>query len=140
MAAQLGGQQISALLESLPGIASVLRSPVADAIVSTIRAGAGLGDFKESDANELVQFAVRRGLLGSEEGEALLAEVKEAVKATRGRARKRATKTKKAKTTKAAAKTPAKKKATKKKVTAKKSAPRAVKKTKATKKAAKRAR
>ena len=35
MAAQLRGQQISALLESLPGIASVLRSPVADAIVGT---------------------------------------------------------------------------------------------------------
>jgi len=93
MAAQLGGQQISALLESLPGIASVLRSPVADAIVSTIRAGAGLGDFREGDADELVQFAVRRGLLGSEEGERLLAEVEDACK--NARAKDRAKKTKK---------------------------------------------
>lgn len=87
MAAQLGGQQISALLESLPGIASVLRSPVADAIVNMIRAGAGVGDFREADANELVQYAVRRGLLGSEEGEELLAEVKSAGKRGRGTGR-----------------------------------------------------
>lgn len=83
MAAQLRGQQISALLESLPGIASVLRSPVADAIVNMIRAGAGLGDFHESDANELVQYAVRRGLLGSEEGEELLVAIRGAGKRTR---------------------------------------------------------
>ena len=87
MAAQLGGQQISALLESLPGIASVLRSPVADAIVSTIRAGVGLGEFSEGDANELIQFAVRRGLVGSEEGEQLLAEVEDACKNARAKAR-----------------------------------------------------
>ena len=92
MPAQLGGQKISALLESLPGIASVLRSPVADAIVNTIRAGVGLGDFREGDANELVQFAVRRGLLGSEEGEQLLAEVQDACKMARKRARERAKK------------------------------------------------
>ena len=85
MAAQLRGHQISALLESLPGIASVLRSPVADAIVNMIRAGAGLGDFHESDANELVQFAVRRGLLGSEEGEELLADIKDAGKKSRAK-------------------------------------------------------
>ena len=95
MAAQRGGQQISALLESLPGIASVLRSPVADAIVSTIRAGVGLGDFREGDANELVQFAVRRGLLGSEEGEQLLAEVKDACKKARAKARAKKTKKRK---------------------------------------------
>ena len=80
MAAQLRGQQISALLESLPGIASVLRSPVADAIVNMIRAGAGLRDFHESDANELVQYAVRRGLLGSEEGGELLVAIRGAGK------------------------------------------------------------
>ena len=85
MAAQLGGEQISALLESLPGIASVLRSPVADAIVSTIRAGVGLGEFSEGDANELIQFAVRRGLVGSEEGEQLLAEVEDACKKARAK-------------------------------------------------------
>ncbi len=83
MAAQLRGQQISALLESLPGIASVLRSPVADAIVNMIRAGAGLRDFHESDANELVQYAVRRGLLGSEEGGELLVAIRGAGKKAR---------------------------------------------------------
>ncbi len=93
MAPQLGGHQISALLESLPGIASVLRSPVADAIVSMIRAGAGLGDFHESDAIELVQYAVRRGLLGSAEGEELLGQIKGVGKKSRGKTRvKKATK------------------------------------------------
>ncbi len=91
MAAQLGGHQISALLESLPGIASVLRSPVADAIVNMIRAGAGLGDFHESDANELVQYAVRRGLLGFEEGEELLVAIRGAGKKSRGKARAKKT-------------------------------------------------
>jgi hypothetical protein len=42
---ELGGAQMSTLLESLPGIANVLRSPVADALVGLIRAGAGIGDF-----------------------------------------------------------------------------------------------
>jgi polyhydroxyalkanoate synthesis regulator phasin len=87
MAAQLGGSQISSLLESLPGIANVLRSPVADALVRMIRAGAGLGEFHQDDVQELVQYAVRRGLLGSEEGEELLAEVKGAGKKTRGTGR-----------------------------------------------------
>ena len=95
MAAQLGGHQISALLESLPGIASVLRSPVADAIVNMIRAGAGLGDFHEADANELVQYAVRRGLLGSEEGEGLLVEIRGVGKKSRAKPRPKKT-TKKA--------------------------------------------
>ena len=87
---RLGGQQVTSLLESLPGIASVLRSPVADAIVAMIRAGAGLGDFHETEAKELVEYAVRRGLMGAQEGEELLAEVKEAAK--RIRAAKRAAK------------------------------------------------
>lgn len=56
---------------------------MADAIVNMIRAGAGLGDFHESDANELVQYAVRRGLLGSEEGEELLVAIRGARKKTR---------------------------------------------------------
>jgi polyhydroxyalkanoate synthesis regulator phasin len=133
MAAQLGGQQISALLESLPGIASVLRSPVADAIVNMIRAGAGLGDFRESDANELVQYAVRRGLLGSEEGEGLLAEIKEAAKRPRAR-----TATKKSVRT-AKAKRVVKKKAAVKKTPAAKKATKTVKKTTVAKRATKRA-
>jgi polyhydroxyalkanoate synthesis regulator phasin len=133
MAAQLGGQQISALLESLPGIASVLRSPVADAIANMIRAGAGVGDFREADANELVQYAVRRGLLGSDEGEELLAEVKGAGKKTRAR-----TGTKKA-PRKTKAKRVVKKKATVKKTPSAKKATKTVKKAKVTKPAAKRA-
>ncbi len=131
MAAKLGGQQISALLESLPGIASVLRSPVADAIVNTIRAGVGLGDFREGDANELVQFAVRRGLLGSEEGEQLLAEVKDACKNVRAKARAR--KTKKRATATARAKRGVKKKAKLKTPKAKVARRATAKKTKTTK-------
>src|SRR5437660_1265997 len=42
MSAELGGSQISSLLEALPGIASVLRSPVADALVKAIRAAASV--------------------------------------------------------------------------------------------------
>ena len=40
MATELGSTQISTLLETLPGIANVLRSPVADALVNVIRAAA----------------------------------------------------------------------------------------------------
>src|SRR5688572_12715381 len=75
MLGDLAGSQISALLEAVPGIASVLRSPVADALVNMIRAGAGLGEFNEADAEELVQYAVRRGLIGNDEGEGLLREI-----------------------------------------------------------------
>lgn len=74
----LGGSQISTLLETLPGIANVLRSPVADALVNVIRAGARLGEFAVSDAEELIKYAVRRGLLGSEEGDRVLEEVQQA--------------------------------------------------------------
>jgi hypothetical protein len=76
MAPELGGSQISALLESVPGIARVLRSPVADAIVNMIRAGARLEPFNRTDAEELIQFAVRRGLINSVEGDQLLGEIK----------------------------------------------------------------
>src|ERR1700752_1896623 len=62
MSAELGGSQISSLLEALPGIASVLRSPVADALVKAIRAAAGIGEFSAEDAEELVRYAVRRAL------------------------------------------------------------------------------
>jgi hypothetical protein len=74
----LGGSQISTLLETLPGIANVLRSPVADALVNTIRAAARIGEFAVADAEELVRYAVRRGLLGAEEGDRVLADVHEA--------------------------------------------------------------
>jgi urease accessory protein UreF len=72
---ELGGSQISTLLETLPGIANVLRSPVADALGNVIRAGARLADFQVQDAEELVKYATRRGLLGQDEGDRLLAEV-----------------------------------------------------------------
>jgi hypothetical protein len=78
MAADLGGSQISALLESVPGIRNVLRSPVADALVNMIRAGAGLRPFAFAEAEELVQYSVRRGLINQSEGEQVLAEVRAA--------------------------------------------------------------
>ena len=75
MVSELGGSQISTLLETLPGIANVLRSPVADALGSVIRAAARVGDFNVADAEELIRYATRRGLLGNEEGDRILAEV-----------------------------------------------------------------
>ena len=74
----LGGSQISTLLETLPGIANVLRSPVADALINVIRAGARLGEFAVSDAEELIKYATRRGLVGQDEGDRVLAEVQQA--------------------------------------------------------------
>ncbi len=133
MAARLGGQQISALLESLPGIASVLRSPVADAIVSLTRASVGLGEFRIADANELVQFAVRRGLLGSDEAEELLTEIREAAKKGGTRRVKKAKKSTKKTATKSTAKPVAARKKTTSKRAAKKTAGRpAAKKAKTT--------
>jgi hypothetical protein len=87
MPAELGGSQISSLLEALPGIASVLRSPVADALVRAIRGAAGVGDFSAEDADELVRYAVRRGLIGPEEGDRVLADVQAALGAKRKAAR-----------------------------------------------------
>jgi polyhydroxyalkanoate synthesis regulator phasin len=80
MPAELGGSQISSLLEALPGIASVLRSPVADALIKAMRAGAGLVDFTAADAEELIRYAVRRGLIGPDEGDRVLGEVQEGLK------------------------------------------------------------
>jgi hypothetical protein len=76
MMGDLGKSQLSSLLETVPGLASVLRSPVADAIVNMVRAGAGLRDFDIHDAEELVQYATRRGLVPSAEGAELLDEIK----------------------------------------------------------------
>ncbi len=75
MVSELGGSQISTLLETLPGIANVLRSPVADALGNVIRAAARLTEFNVADADELVRYATRRGLLAQEEGDRVLAEV-----------------------------------------------------------------
>ena len=81
MPAELGGSQISSLLETLPGIASVLRSPVADALIKAMRGAAGIGDFAPEDAEELVRYAVRRGLIGADEGDRVLVEVQDALRA-----------------------------------------------------------
>lgn len=87
MPAELGGSQISSLLEALPGIANVLRSPVADALVKAIRAASGIGEFEIDDAEELVRYAVRRGLIGPDEGDRVLADVQGALKVKRKPAR-----------------------------------------------------
>lgn len=81
----LSGSPASAILETVPGIASVLRSPTADALVNTIRAAAGSGSFRMEDARELLQYATRRGLIGIDEGERLIAEVETALVGHRGR-------------------------------------------------------
>ena len=73
MVTELGGPQISSLMEVLPGIAQVLRSPVADAIVNLIRAGIRVRDFDIADADEMLKFAVRRNLMAQEESERVLA-------------------------------------------------------------------
>lgn len=78
MASELGASQISTLLEALPGIANVLRSPVADALLNVIRAAARVAEFQLADAEELIKYASRRGLVGVEEGERVLVEVREA--------------------------------------------------------------
>jgi len=80
MPAELGGSQISSLLEALPGIASVLRSPVADALIKAMRAAAGLADLAPEDVEELVRYAVRRGLIGADEGDRVLTEVQEGLR------------------------------------------------------------
>lgn len=78
MASELGASQISTLLEALPGIANVLRSPVADALLNIIRAAARIGEFQVADAEELIRYATRRNLVGQEEGDRTLAEVRDA--------------------------------------------------------------
>lgn len=76
--AELGGSQISSLMETLPGIAQVLRSPVADAIVHLSRAAARLEEFRPADSEELLQFAVRRSLMTQDESVRVLEEVQSA--------------------------------------------------------------
>ena len=98
MPAELGGSQISSLLETLPGIASVLRSPVADALIKAMRAAAGIGELAPEDAEELVRYAVRRGLIGADEGDRVLVEVQDGLRARKSKAgAKRTTKTPKKK-------------------------------------------
>lgn len=75
----LAGTQLSNLLETLPGIAKVLRSPVADAIVSLVKAASGQGGFNPADVDELLKFAVRRNLMAAEEADRILVEAKNAL-------------------------------------------------------------
>lgn len=75
MATELTSGAISNILEAVPGIANVLRSPVADAIISLSRAAAGLAPFDKKDAHELVRYAVRRGLIRSDEGDRVELEI-----------------------------------------------------------------
>jgi hypothetical protein len=97
VATELGGTQVASLLETLPGIASVLRNPVADAFIGLIRAGARLAEFKVSDAEEILRYAVRRTLMTQDETDRVLAEVKAAIEKRAERAAEReAEKTKKA--------------------------------------------
>ncbi len=80
MATELSSGAISNILEAVPGIATVLRSPVADAIVNLSRAAAGVAPFDRKDALELLRYAVRRGLIRSDEGDRVTAELEHAPK------------------------------------------------------------
>ena len=131
---ELGGAQISSLLEALPGIKSVLRSPVADAMVGTLKAAVGLGEFQQAHAEELVQFATRRSLITEAEGEKLLAELKVAAAERQSAARAAARAAKKAAKAEKPARAEKPAKAPKAKAPAK--ATKAAKAPKATKKAA----
>ena len=76
---ELAAPQISSLMEALPGIAAVLRSPVANAMVAISRAAAGLEEFQLSHGEELLRFGVRRNLLTPEEVDKVLDELREVV-------------------------------------------------------------
>jgi predicted RNA-binding protein associated with RNAse of E/G family len=76
-------------MEVLPGIAQVLRSPVADAIVNLIRAACRVREFDLADADEMLKFAVRRNLMAQEESERVLAEARAIVQRRADRAMER---------------------------------------------------
>ena len=86
---ELGGTQISSLMEVLPGIAQVLRSPVADAIVNLIRAACRVREFDLADAEEMLKYAVRRNLMAGEESERVLAEARAIIQRRAERAAER---------------------------------------------------
>jgi len=89
VATELGGTQITSLMEVLPGIAQVLRSPVADAIVNLIRAACRAREFDLADADEMLNYAVRRNLMAAEERERVLAEARAFVQKRAERAAER---------------------------------------------------
>jgi len=87
VATELSSGAISSILEAVPGIATVLRSPIADAIVNLSRAASGLIPFDPRDAHEMLRYAVRRGLIRSDEGDRVAAEIESAAKVLRSAAR-----------------------------------------------------
>lgn len=85
VATELTSTTITNILEAVPGIKTVLRSPAADAMVNLARAAAGVGPFEIKDARELMRFAFRRGLINNEEHDRVLAEVEGADQARHDR-------------------------------------------------------
>jgi hypothetical protein len=85
VATELTSTTITNILEAVPGIKNVLRSPAADAMVNLTRAAAGLGSFDVRDARELLRFAFRRGLINNEEHDRVLAEIEVAAQARQDR-------------------------------------------------------
>lgn len=85
VATELSSTTITNILEAVPGIKTVLRSPAADAMVNLTRAAAGIGDFDLKDARELMRFAFRRGLINNEEHDHVLADVEGAAQARHDR-------------------------------------------------------
>lgn len=85
VATELSSTTITNILEAVPGIKTVLRSPAADAMVNLTRAAAGVGMFDIKDARELMRFAFRRGLINNEEHDQVLAEVEGAAQARQQR-------------------------------------------------------
>jgi hypothetical protein len=77
-------------METLPGIAQVLRSPVADAIVHLSRAAARLEEYQIGHSEELLRYAVRRSLLNADEADRVIAELQAAVQKRADRAADRA--------------------------------------------------
>ena len=90
MATELGGAQISSLLETLPGIAQVLRSPVADAFSALIRQASRHPDFQLESAEEVLRYSVRRNLMSQEESDRIAAELREGAQRKAERAADRA--------------------------------------------------
>jgi hypothetical protein len=85
VATELTSTTITNILEAVPGIKTVLRSPAADAMVNLTRAAAGVGSFEIKDARELMRFAFRRGLINNEEHDRVLADVEGAAQARQDR-------------------------------------------------------
>lgn len=83
---ELSSTTITNILEAVPGIKTVLRSPAADAMVNLTKAAVGIGAFDIKDARELMRFAFRRGLINNEEHDRVLAEIEGAAQARHDRA------------------------------------------------------